>query len=401
MFECLSMAPPDAILGLGEAFKNDTNPRKVNLSVGVYKDAKGNTPVLRCVKQAERKLVDQETNKSYLSIEGTAAYGAAVRELLFGAGHEILASGRAVTAQTPGGTGGLRVAADLLARKFAGRRVWFSRPTWDNHLNIFSSAGLQVETYPYIDSTGRKLDFDAMLGQLKQLPAGDVVLLHACCHNPTGIDPTVAQWNQIAEVVHQRQLLPLVDFAYQGFGGTLDEDAQGLRILAQPGKELLVCSSFSKNFGLYNERVGALTLVAQNREAAQIALSHMRICIRVNYSNPPSHGASVVSLILSDASLRKEWEGELAEMRTRIALMRQRFVDMMKAKAPGHDFSFIAQQRGMFSFSGLTPMQVDELRTKHSLYIVVNGGRINVAGMTEDNLEQICTAIASVLEPRS
>ncbi|MFM2093840.1 MAG: hypothetical protein RIS70_964 [Planctomycetota bacterium] len=397
MFETLSMAPPDAILGLGEAFKNDSNPRKVNLSVGVYKDAKGNTPVLRCVKKAERKLLEQETNKSYLSIEGAAAYGAAVRELLFGAGHEILTSGRAVTAQTPGGTGGLRVAADFIARKFPGRRVWFSKPTWDNHLNIFSTAGLQVETYPYIDGTGRKLDFDAMLGQLKQVPEGDVVLLHACCHNPTGIDPTLDQWRQISEVVHQRHLLPLVDFAYQGFGGTLDQDAQGLRVLAQPGKELLICSSFSKNFGLYNERVGALTLVAQDRDAAQVALSHVRICIRVNYSNPPSHGAAVVSLILGDAELRKEWEVELAEMRDRIASMRQKFVARMKSKAPQHDFSFIAQQRGMFSFSGLKPMQVDELRTKHSLYIVVNGGRINVAGMTEDNLEQICDAIASVL----
>jgi aspartate/tyrosine/aromatic aminotransferase len=401
MFESLTPAPPDAILGLGEAFKNDANPRKINLSVGVYKDARGNTPVLRCVKEAERRLLEQENNKSYLSIEGSAAYGKSVRELLFGVDHEIIRSGRAVTAQTPGGTGGLRVAADFLQRKFPGRRVWFSKPTWDNHLNIFSTAGLAVESYPYIDRTGRELDFDAMLAAMETMAAGDVIVLHACCHNPTGIDPSDEQWERIAGVVRERGLLPLVDFAYQGFGGTLEQDAAGLRTLCRQIPELLVCSSFSKNFGLYNERVGALTAIAADKAAADIALSHIRVCIRVNYSNPPSHGAAIVTTVLNDAALRKEWEQELAEMRQRIAEMRVRFVRTMKSKAPLHDFEFIARQKGMFSFSGLTPMQVDELRTKYSIYVVLNGGRINVAGMTDDNLETLCSAIAAVLLDRA
>ena len=397
MFETLSMAPPDPILGLNEAFRKDANPRKVNLSVGVYKDASGATPILKCVKEAERRLLEAETNKSYLPIEGAPAYGKLVRELLFGAGHEIVTSNRAVTAHTPGGTGALRVAADFLKRKLPVGRVWFSKPTWDNHLNIFSSAGLPVDSYAYIDAAGQGLDFDGLLAALQAIPAGDAVLLHAGCHNPTGIDPTPAHWKQIADVVHDRGLLPLVDFAYQGFGEGLVEDAAGLRELARPGKELLVCSSFSKNFGLYNERVGALTIVAPNAASADAALSHAKVCIRVNYSNPPCHGAATVTTVLSDAGLRAQWEGEVAEMRQRIADMRRLFVETMKHKAPGRDFSFISRQRGMFSFSGLTPLQVDELRSKHGIYIVVNGGRINVAGMTEGNMQQLCDAIAAVI----
>jgi len=397
MFEILSMAPPDAILGLNEAFRKDPNPLKINLSVGVYKDADGNTPILATVKEAERRLLASETNKSYLPIEGSPQYGKLVRDLLFGPTHEIVTSQRACTAHTPGGTGSLRVAADLLARKLAVGRVWFSKPTWDNHLNIFQAAGLQVDTYAYIDASGHGLDFAALLAALQKIPSGEAVLLHACCHNPTGIDPTADQWRQIAAVVHERQLLPIVDFAYQGFGEGLVEDATGLLQLAQPGKELLVCSSFSKNFGLYNERVGALTVVAANQAAADIALSHVKTCIRVNYSNPPCHGAAIAATVLADAALRQQWEAEVAAMRKRISGMRTLFVDTMKAKAPQHDFSFIQQQRGMFSFSGLNPLQVDELRTKHSLYIVVNGGRINVAGMTEGNMDRLCSSIAAVL----
>lgn len=397
MFEHLTMAPPDAILGLNDAFRKDPNPHKINLSVGVYKDADGNTPILDSVKEAEKRLLQSETNKSYLPIEGSPQYGKLVREMLFGAGHEIVSSERACTAQTPGGTGALRVAADFIKRKLPVGKVWFSKPTWDNHLNIFQSAGLQVDTYAYIDSAGRALDFPAMLAALGNIPAGDAVLLHAGCHNPTGIDPTAEQWRQIAAVVRERRLLPLVDFAYQGFGAGLEEDAAGLRELAQPGQELLVCSSFSKNFGLYNERVGALTVVAADRAAADVALSHVKICIRVNYSNPPCHGGAIVSTVLSDSTLRQQWVGEVAAMRERISGMRRLFVDTMKSKAPQHDFSFIRQQCGMFSFSGLTPLQVDELRTKHSLYIVVNGGRINVAGMTNGNMERLCSAIAAVL----
>ncbi|MFO0868860.1 MAG: amino acid aminotransferase [Pirellulales bacterium] len=397
MFEALTVAPPDPILGLNDAFRKDSHPHKVNLSVGVYKDAAGNTPILQCVKEAERRLLESESNKSYLPIEGSPAYGKLVRELLFGTNHEIVTSGRAVTAHTPGGTGALRVAADFIKRKLPVAKVWFSKPTWDNHLNIFSSAGLPVDSYAYIDTAGQGLDFPGLLAALEAIPAGDAICLHAGCHNPTGIDPSPEQWRQIADVVQRRGLLPLVDFAYQGFGAGLAEDAAGLRELARPGQELLVCSSFSKNFGLYNERVGALTVVAPSAAAADAALSHVKVCIRVNYSNPPCHGAAIVATVLGDATLRSQWEGEVAEMRQRIARMRQLFVDTMKQKSPGRDFSFICRQRGMFSFSGLTPLQVDELRTKHGVYIVVNGGRINVAGMTEGNIDSLCSAIAAVI----
>jgi aspartate/tyrosine/aromatic aminotransferase len=397
MFDSLPLAPPDAILGLAEAFKNDPNPRKINLSVGVYKDEQGNTPILASVKEAERRLLASEQTKGYLSIEGHPEYGARVQELLFGPRHEVLACRRAVTAQTPGGTGSLRVAADFLKKHFPTAKVWLSKPTWANHAAIFSAAGQQVETYAYIDGSGRGLDFAAMIAALQRIPAGDVILLHACCHNPTGIDPTPQQWKEIAAIVHQQRLLPLVDFAYQGFGDGLNEDAAAVRELAQPGRELLICSSFSKNFGLYGERVGALTLVAASPEAAQRALSQVRISIRTNYSNPPTHGAAIVATVLGDGELRKQWEQELATMRDRIHQMRRLFVDTMKKKSPKHDFSFLEGQKGMFSFSGLTNLQVDELRSKHSVYVVGNGGRINVAGITRENMDPLCSAIAAVL----
>jgi aspartate aminotransferase len=397
MFSELPLAPPDAILGLAEAFKQDKNPHKINLSVGVYKDEQGNTPILACVKEAERRLLASEKTKGYLSIEGHADYAERVQELLFGPGHEVLTGKRAVTAQTPGGTGSLRVAADFLKKHFPRAKVWQSKPTWANHPAIFAAAGLPVETYAYIDAKGRGLDFAAMLAALKQIPAGDVVLLHACCHNPTGIDATPAQWREIAGVVHERGLLPLVDFAYQGFGDGLNEDAAGLRELVQPGRELLISSSFSKNFGLYGERVGALTLVAGDADAAQRALSQVRISVRTNYSNPPTHGAAIVATVLGDAELRKQWEQELAGMRERIHQMRRLFVETMRQKAPQHDFGFLADQKGMFSFSGLTNLQVDELRTKHGVYVVGNGGRINIAGMSRENMGRLCEAIAAVL----
>ena len=397
MFDALPLAPPDAILGLGEAFKKDPNPQKINLSVGVFKDERGDTPILASVKEAERQLLEQEKSKGYLSIEGLADYGSRVQELLFGAGNEILTSGRAVTAQTPGGTGALRVAADLLKKHFPKAGVWVSKPTWANHPAVFAAAGQQVEAYAYLDAAGQGLDFAAMLAALQQIPAGDIVLLHACCHNPTGIDPTLDQWREIAKVLAERKLLPLVDFAYQGFGVGLAEDAAGLRELAKLNSELLVCSSFSKNFGLYGERVGALTAVAGSADAAQKALSQVRVSIRTNYSNPPTHGGAIVAAILADSTLRQKWDGEVAAMRSRIHQMRQLFVETMKAKAPQKDFSYIAHQRGMFSFSGLSNMQVDELRTKHAIYVVGNGGRINVAGMTANNMQALCDAIAAVL----
>jgi aspartate aminotransferase len=396
MFEKLQMAPPDPILGLGEAFKTDPHPHKINLSVGVYQDAHGKTPILAVVKEAEQRLVADETNKSYLGIDGLPEYGRHVREMLFGADHEIIRQRRGVTAQTPGGTGALRVAADFFQQKLKGRRIWVSRPTWVNHPSVFEAAGLQVDAYPYIDAAGMGLDFSALLAALRTIPAGDAVCLHASCHNPTGIDPTVVQWRQIGQVLQQRQILPLVDFAYQGFAAGIEEDRAGLLQLADTCPELLVCSSYSKNFGLYGERVGALTLVAPTEEAAQIGLSHLKVCIRTNYSNPPKHGGAIVATILGDPGLRAKWLIEVTAMRDRIAGMRQLFVDTLRAKGVTQDFSFITHQRGMFSFSGIKPEQVDKLRGDYAIYIV-RSGRINVAGMTEANMDRLCDAIKAVL----
>lgn len=396
MFENFEQAPPDAILGLTEAFRSDSNPEKINLSVGVYKDPEGNTPVLECVKKAEELLISQQQTKSYLGIDGLKDLGAHARRLLFGE-HSHADSDQAVSLQTPGGTGALRVAADFLKRKLPHSTVWHSKPTWANHPGILAAADRPTKTYAYLNEAGTGLDFAAMIRDLEQIPAGDVVLLHACCHNPTGVDPTAEQWKEIAEVVVSRQLLPLVDFAYQGFGTGIREDAAGLTALAETGCEMLVCSSFSKNFGLYSERVGALTIVAGSSSAAQAALSHAKLCVRTNYSNPPQHGGAIVATILGNSDLRTLWEQELTGMRERINSVRQQFVEKMREKAPDHDFSFIAKQRGMFSFSGLTPVQVDELKNKHSIYIVTSGGRINVAGITAKNIDRLSTAIAAVI----
>ncbi|MCA9410709.1 MAG: aspartate/tyrosine/aromatic aminotransferase [Candidatus Omnitrophica bacterium] len=396
MFESLVEPTPDAILGLTEAFKKDSNPEKINLSVGVYKDSKGVTPIFRAVKEAEKRLTDLEKSKGYLPINGSEEYGNAVQALLFGEGHEIVSSSRAATAHTPGGTGGLRVAADFLVRMYPGKKIWISDPTWANHPNIFQAAGLEIETYPYFDASKNDLDFDSMIQALGQIPEGDAVLLHGCCHNPTGIDPSVEQWKEIAKVVGERGLLPLVDFAYQGLADGLTEDAVGFLNLCQPGRELLIASSFSKNFGLYNERVGAMTLVGATAEAAAAAFSHVEKAIRSNYSNPPSHGGAIVATILNDAALRKDWESEVAEMRVRINGMRTLFVKTLADKGVDRDFGFITRQRGMFSFSGLTKDQVERLKKEYAIYIV-GSGRINVAGMTEDNMGRLCDAIKTVL----
>lgn len=396
MFETFTPAPPDAILGLTEAFKKDPNPRKVNLGVGVYKDAQGRTPVLDSVKRAEQRILQSESTKNYLSIDGSPEYAAAVQELLFGADHEIMTSQRSVTAQAPGGTGALRVAADFIARMFPGKRVWLSDPTWPNHPSVFKAAGLEVGVYPYFDAAANGVKFDAMLAAIQEIPAGDVLLIHGCCHNPTGADLTVAQWQQVAAVVAERKLLPLIDFAYQGFGDGLEEDAAGMRAMCQPGQELLIASSFSKNFGLYNERIGALTVVANTPDAAELALGHIKLAIRANYSNPPAHGAAIVTTILRDPALRAQWEDEVADMRNRINEMRHLFVETLNEKGVDRDFSFIARQRGMFSFSGLTPDHVKALREQHGVYIV-GSGRISVAGMTAGNMDYLCEAIAAVL----
>ncbi|GIU43187.1 amino acid aminotransferase [Shewanella colwelliana] len=396
IFNQVELAPADPILGLTDAFKADPRAEKVNLGVGIYKDESGQTPILKSVKLAERKLLDTETSKSYLGIDGVQAYNSAVQTLLFGAEHTVIEAGRAVTAQAPGGTGSLRVAAEFVVRNTDSRTIWVSNPTWANHNNIFESAKLSVKQYRYYDAATHGMDFDAMLADLDGAVAGDLVLLHGCCHNPTGIDLNLAQWEVIAQLCLEKELVPLFDFAYQGFGAGVEEDAQGLRVVANVVPELIVANSFSKNFGLYNERIGAVTVVAKCRETAEIAFSQVKSTIRGNYSNPPAHGALIVATILADGTLRTLWESELQQMRERIAQMRVLFVEMLKAEGVEQDFSFISTQNGMFSFSGLNKAQVGRLRDEFGIYIV-GSGRISVAGMTKDNMPIICKAIAKVV----
>lgn len=392
MFEKLEMAPADPILGLTEAFNNDPNPGKINLGVGVYKDETGVTPVMNSVRRAEGMLLETETTKSYLPIPGSPAYGKVVREFLFGEEGAYPAA----TAHTPGGTGALRVAGEFLNKVDPKATVWVSDPTWPNHKGIFEEAGFAVKKYTYYNAQTRTLDFDGMLASMKTMAAGDIIILHACCHNPSGIDPTVEQWEQIAQVINDKNLLPLMDFAYQGLGRGLNEDAEGLRIVAAAVEEMVICSSFSKNFGLYKERVGAITLKGGSTEAITAAFSNLKTTIRRLYSNPPAHGGAIVTTILNDTALRAEWEDEVAQIRRRIAEMRVLFVKTLKAKGVEQDFSFLTSQYGMFSFSGLNPEQVKTLREKHSIYIV-GSGRINVAGMTKGNMDRLCGAVAEVL----
>jgi len=396
MFESISAAPADPILGLADLFRADDRPNKINLGIGVYKDETGKTPVLTSVKKAEQYLLENETTKNYLSIDGLADFARCTQALLFGSQSPLITAGRARTAQTPGGTGALRVAADFLATQTSVKRVWVSNPSWPNHKNVFNAAGLEVCEYQYYDAENHTLDFDGLVASLKQVQPGDVVLFHGCCHNPTGIDPTAEQWQQLAQLSQAGGWLPLFDFAYQGFARGLDEDAEGLRIFAASHQELIVASSYSKNFGLYNERVGAITLVAAEASVADTAFSQVKYTIRANYSNPPAHGAAVVATILGNDALRTIWEQELSDMRQRIQRMRQLFVNTLAEKGAQRDFSFIIKQNGMFSFSGLTKDQVIRLREEFAVY-AVNSGRVNVAGMTPDNMSALCEAIVAVL----
>ncbi len=396
MFETLNTAPADPILGLTEAFKKDPRSGKINLGVGIYKDERGTTPILSSVKKAEARLLEEETSKSYLSIEGTSEYGQSVQRLLFGDASPIVTEGRGRSAHAPGGTGALRIAAEFIARQLSSQRIWVSNPTWANHGNIFKSAGLEVVSYDYYDAEAKDMDFEAMMASLAAVKPGDTVLLHGCCHNPTGIDPDAAQWEALAKASAEGGWLPLFDFAYQGFALGIDEDAAGLREFAKYNPEMLVASSFSKNFGLYNERVGCLTLVAEEGEQADTAFSQIKSIIRTVYSNPPFHGAGIVTTILNDPGLRAEWETEVAQMRIRIKEMRDLFVENLASRGVTQDFSFIARQNGMFSFSGLDAEQVAALNRDHGVYIV-GSGRISVAGMTRDNMDALCDAIAKVL----
>ncbi len=394
MFEQLPMAPPDAILGLTEAYKKDSNPQKINLGVGVYQDESGATPILTSVKKAEELLLKQEQTKTYMPIQGPAEYGEAVQQLLFGAAG--IEKGRAQTAQTPGGTGALRVAGDFLKSANPQATIWMSDPTWANHKGVFGAAGLACKSYPYYNAETKSLDLEKMLEAIAAMPEGDIILLHGSCHNPTGMDPAPEQWDRIAKAVWARNLVPVIDFAYQGLAEGIDKDAYSVRLFAQSGHEALVCSSFSKNFGLYCERVGALTVVGTDADSTEKAFSNVKIAIRQNYSNPPRHGGAIVTTVLSDAALRAEWEGEVAAIRERIRQMRELFVETLKAKGIQRDFSFITRQHGMFSFSGLSDAQVTALRETYGIYMV-GGGRMNVAGMTRSNMDRLCQAIAEVL----
>lgn len=396
MWKNIEAAPADAILGLTEAFNKDANPNKVNLGVGVFKDNNGKTPILKCIKEAEKKLVETESTKGYLPITGSPVYGANVQKLLFGQDSEVVASGRAVTAHTPGGTGALRVGADLLKSFKGDAKIWVSKPTWANHKGIFTAAGYEIEEYPYYDPQTRGVDYEAMLTALRSVPAGDVVLMHVCCHNPTGVDLSPEQWAEVVAVAKEGGWTPFLDFAYQGFGESIESDRGAVELFAEAGIDFLVASSFSKNFGLYNERTGALTVISPTAAEAAVAISHVKTTVRVNYSNPPAHGGLAASTVLEDAALYDQWVGEVAEMRDRIKDMRAALVEGLAERGVEQDFSFINEQRGMFSFSGLSDEAVSWLRENKSIYIV-KGGRINVAGLTTANIDYVCDSIAEAL----
>lgn len=396
LFAAIEMAPRDPILGITEAFNADQHPEKINLGVGVYYDDNGKVPLLGCVQKAESLLMEKLAPRTYLPIEGLAAYDKAVQELVFGANSEVVTSKRAITAQAIGGTGALKLGADFLKRFSPNAQVYISDPSWENHRALFESAGFVVNNYPYYDTTTKGVNFDGMLASLKSMPAGSIVLLHACCHNPTGADLTDQQWAQVIHVVTERSLVPFLDMAYQGFGDGITEDGKVVGMFAAAGGALFVSNSFSKSFSLYGERVGALSIVAANAEEAARLMSQLKRVIRTNYSNPPMHGGQVVAMALATPELRKLWEEELAGMRVRIKAMRQALVDKLKAKAPQHNFDFVIQQRGMFSYSGLTKAQVERLKTEFSIY-AVDTGRICVAALNSRNIDRVVDAIAKVL----
>ncbi|HEY0061797.1 MAG TPA: amino acid aminotransferase [Telluria sp.] len=396
IFSAIELAPRDPILGITEAFNADPNPAKINLGVGVYYDDNGKVPLLACVRKAEEILMEQLAPRTYLPIEGLAAYDKAVQELVFGAGSAIIQDKRAVTVQAIGGTGALKIGADFLQRFAPGSSVYISDPSWENHRALFESAGFKVNTYRYYDAATRGVDFAGMLADLKAMPKGAIVLLHACCHNPTGADLTAAQWDEVIAAVRTGALVPFLDMAYQGFGAGIAEDGAVVGKFAAAGGPLLISNSFSKSFSLYGERVGALSVVGESAEEAARLLSQLKRVVRTNYSNPPVHGGKVIATALTTPELRQLWEDELAGMRVRIKEMRNAFVEKLKAKAPAHDFEFVREQVGMFSYSGLTKAQVERLRSEHSIY-AVDTGRICVAALNSKNIDLVIDAIAKVL----
>jgi len=390
------MAPKDPILGVTETYNADKNPNKVNLGVGIYYDDNGKVPVLECVRRAEKQIAEAAAPRGYLPIDGLAAYDAAVQSLVFGADHPAVKDKRIVTVQALGGTGGLRIGADMLKRFAPDATVWISDPSWENHQALFEAAGFPVKAYPYYDAPNHGVKFAQMLSHLQSLPAGSIVVLHACCHNPTGVDLSADQWRSVLDTVRSRALVPFLDIAYQGFAEGIDADAAPVRQFAAAGGPVFVSSSFSKSLSLYGERVGAFSLVADSAEEAARALSQLKRLVRTNYSNPPTHGGKVATTVLTTPELRSQWEKELGGMRDRIRDMRKQFVEKLSPKAPGKDFGFVLRQRGMFSYSGLTKDQVTRLREEFSVY-AIDTGRICVAALNSRNIDHVVNAVAKVL----
>jgi aspartate aminotransferase len=396
MFESLKPVGIDPILGLMAAFRADDRANKIDLGIGVYQDDRGRTPVMASVKEAEAQLMTLETTKSYQGIAGDPDYNQRILQLLLGAEHSILNSGRIKTIQAPGGSGALRVGAEVIVRARPDANLWVGVPTWPNHIPLLGSAGVTIKEYPYYNLSNHQIDVESMMATLAQVPAGDMVLLHGCCHNPTGADLTHQQWDQIADLALERGFIPFIDTAYQGLGDGLDEDAYGVRMMADRLPELVIASSCSKNFGLYRERTGSITFITETSEQADIVAAQAMSVARQTYSMPPAHGALLVSLILGDQQLRANWQAELTEVRTRIQSMRSLLADNIQHNAAGIDFSHIKQQKGMFSFLGLNTEQLDLLREDYGIYIV-SSSRVNLAGINSGNIGYLSDSIASVL----
>ncbi|WP_458377210.1 amino acid aminotransferase [Pseudomonas fluorescens] len=396
LFSAVEMAPRDPILGLNEAFNADTRTNKVNLGVGVYCNEEGRIPLLRAVVEAETIRVAQHASRGYLPIDGIAAYDQAVQKLLFGNDSPLIAAGRVITTQAVGGTGALKTGADFLKQLLPNAVVAISDPSWENHRALFETAGFPVQNYRYYDAATHDVNRAGLLEDLNALPNGSIVVLHACCHNPTGVDLSPADWKNVLEVVKAKGHVPFLDMAYQGFGDGIDEDAAAVRLFAESSLTFFVSSSFSKSFSLYGERVGALSIVSESKEESARVLSQVKRVIRTNYSNPPTHGASIVAAVLNSPELRAQWEEELAEMRLRIRGMRTQMVDLLAKQAPQRDFSFVGRQRGMFSYSGLTVEQVTRLRNEFGIY-ALDTGRICVAALNQSNIDVVTKAIVAVI----
>ncbi len=396
LLNTLNSLPPDPILGVIAAFEADDNPEKIDLGVGVYRDAQGDTPILRSVLKAEQLLLDTQITKTYLGPAGVPGFNQAMSELLFGANHPVLEAGRVRTIQTPGGTGALRLAADLIQAARPGSTVWASQPTWANHLAIFPAAGLSMREYPYFDAECSELRFEAMMSSLEEVNERDVVLFHACCHNPSGVSPTPAQWEDIANRVAERGCTPLVDIAYMGFETGIEEDTLLVRLLAERCPELIVASSCSKNFAMYRERVGAISVMTESAHKTSDVISVVNNLSRKNYSMPPAHGPAVIDIILNSDELSAMWRGEVREMRERINQLRRDLAVKLNAASAGRDFSFLARQSGMFSFLGLSPEQVQRLSDEYSIY-TVSSSRINIASFNAGNMDYFVSALTDII----